>query len=189
MKILTSAFIPIGTIGLLISGLAHGQSHDKHTPSMTHGQAVNESPIEAGQSAFAALAEIVNLLEADVNTDWSSVSIDTLRAHLIDMDQLTLYSKISSRQLNQLSVEYTVTGEGRTLQAIISMVPRHAEMVKQTTPWNISVSEIPDGVVVVIEANSSEALKKIKALGFFGFMAIGSHHPKHHLQMAKGKSH
>jgi hypothetical protein len=184
MKKLSSTVITTALICLLVSVFAFGQSHRKHEPGMSHGQVNNKHPVESGQSAFAALAEIVILLEADASTDWSHVSIDALRTHLVDMNQLTLYSTVISRQVDQKSVEFTVTGQGRTHQAIMSMVPRHAEMVSQTTPWDIMVTEIPDGVSLIIEPDSSEALRKIKALGFFGFMTIGSHHQAHHLQMA-----
>lgn len=46
-------------------------------------------PQETGQSAFAALAEIVTILQADPETDWERVDIDGLRRHLVDMDLLT----------------------------------------------------------------------------------------------------
>lgn len=189
MKILSSTVTPIVLICLFVSDFALGQSHDKHVPGMSHGQANNGHPVESGQSAFAALAEIIHLLEADTSTDWSRVSIDALRTHLVDMNQLMLYSSVISRQPDDKRVEFTVTGQDRTRQAIMSMVPRHAEMVSQMIPWEITVSEITDGVMVMIEPDSSEALRKIKALGFFGFMTIGSHHQAHHLQMARGKSH
>ncbi len=189
MKILSSTVITTTLICLLTSNFAFGQSHRQHVPGMSHGRVNNEHPIEPGQSAFAALAEIVSLLEADASTDWSRVSIDALRTHLVDMNQLTLYSTVISRQPDHKRVEFTVTGQDRTRQAIMSMVPRHAEIVSQTTQWGITVTEIPDGVMVIIEPDSTEVLRKIKALGFFGFMTIGSHHQAHHLQMARGKSH
>lgn len=40
-------------------------------------------PQETGQSAFAALAEIVTILQADPETDWERVDIDGLRRHLV----------------------------------------------------------------------------------------------------------
>ena len=39
-------------------------------------------PQETGQSAFAALAEIVAILQADPETDWERVDIAGLRRHL-----------------------------------------------------------------------------------------------------------
>ncbi len=41
--------------------------------------AARQLPKEAGQSAFAAIHEIVVMLEGDPKTDWSKVDIDALR--------------------------------------------------------------------------------------------------------------
>ena len=46
-------------------------------------------PQEAGQSAFAAMAEIAALLRADPDTDWANVDIAALRRHLVDMELVT----------------------------------------------------------------------------------------------------
>ena len=43
-----------------------------------------------GQDAFGAIQEIVGILEADPNTDWSKVNISALREHLVDMNEVTL---------------------------------------------------------------------------------------------------
>ena len=45
---------------------------------------------EGGQGAFAAIAEVVALLDADPATDWSRVDIEGLRQHLIDMGNVTM---------------------------------------------------------------------------------------------------
>lgn len=58
------------------------------------------------QSAFAALAEIVAILESDPHTDWSSVSIDTLRTHLVDMEQLTLSSVVRTHMLDDQHIKF-----------------------------------------------------------------------------------
>jgi len=49
----------------------------------------SESPVEVGQSQFAAIAEIVKLLRDDQGTDWAQVDIKALRDHLVDMDNVT----------------------------------------------------------------------------------------------------
>jgi hypothetical protein len=43
-------------------------------------------PTLPGQDAFGAIQEIVRMLEADPKTDWSKVDLETLRQHLIDMN-------------------------------------------------------------------------------------------------------
>jgi hypothetical protein len=50
----------------------------------------NGQPNMPGQDAFGAIQEIVAILEADSNTDWSKVDITALREHLIDMNEVTL---------------------------------------------------------------------------------------------------
>lgn len=74
-----------------------------HTGGMNHGAALTtettDVPHEAGQSAFAAIQEIVMLREADRKTDWSRVDIEGLRQHLIDMQNVTLGTKVSSSKI------------------------------------------------------------------------------------------
>jgi hypothetical protein len=54
-------------------------------------------PTMPGQDAFGAIQEIVRILEADAKTDWSKVNIAALRAHLIDMNEVTLKAVASER--------------------------------------------------------------------------------------------
>ena len=69
----------------------------QHTPGMTHPGTV--LPTEAGQDAFAAIAEVVKLLDADPMTDWSKVDLEALRRHLIDMNVVTLKSSVQRTQV------------------------------------------------------------------------------------------
>src|SRR5438552_18068577 len=39
-------------------------------------------PKSPGQAAYAAIGEVVRLLEADPRTDWSRVNVEALRQHL-----------------------------------------------------------------------------------------------------------
>ena len=68
-------------------------------------------PPQAGQSAFAAIQEIVQILEADPKTDWSKVDIEALRRHLIDMNNVTLYADVRSEPVEG-GMRFTVTGAG-----------------------------------------------------------------------------
>jgi hypothetical protein len=83
-----------GLVALLAASPAWAQgtpTYDQAEHSAIHAVAHGApQPAEAGQGAFAAIAEIVALLEADPNTDWSKVNIAALREHLVDMDELTL---------------------------------------------------------------------------------------------------
>src|SRR5947209_3755409 len=51
----------------------------QHGTMMPSGQ-----PTMPGQDAFGTIQEIVGILEADPNTDWSKVNISALREHLVD---------------------------------------------------------------------------------------------------------
>ena len=50
------------------------------------------APAMPGQDAFGAIAEVVRLLDADPETDWSKVDLERLRQHLIDMNEVVLRS-------------------------------------------------------------------------------------------------
>lgn len=174
---------------LLLIPSAYAQNHDGHTAGMSHGSGSIVTPVETGQSAFAAIAEIVTLLEADPRTNWSTVDIDALRSHLVDMDLLMLSANVDTQYLNGQTILFNITGQGETLQAIQAMVPTHALMVGRTTDWKIRTILEPDGVILTIDPGSAKTFVKLKALGFFGFMTIGAHHQVHHFQMATGKGH
>ena len=157
----------------------HGPMMDHH--SMMMGQA--NQPNMPGQSAFGTIQEIVQILEADPATDWSKVNIATLREHLIDMDELTLRAVASERALDN-GVEITVTGGGRTLEAIKRMIPAHAHELGQIG-WNVTTDDLTTGMKLTVTSTDSKQVPKLKALGFMGIMVQGAHHQAHHLMMAQ----
>ena len=146
-----------------------------------HNHSSQGQPKETGQAAFAAIAEIVALLESDPNTDWSRVDIDGLRKHLVDMDLVTTHAEIS-RTLRPQGARFEVRGTPRTSEAIRAMVPSHAPFLASETGWQVSTEELEDGVALIVDGHAD----MIQGLGFFGLMAIGAHHQRHHLTMAKG---
>jgi hypothetical protein len=80
------------TPGLQMGPQMHG--HPMHGHHMTTPAA--GAPTRPGQDAFGAIAEVVRLLEADPNTDWSTVDLERLRQHLIDMNEVVLRSDVKS---------------------------------------------------------------------------------------------
>jgi len=138
-----------------------------------------------GQDAFGAIQEIVGILEADANTNWSKVNISALREHLIDMNEVTLKAVASERELDN-GIEIAVTGEGRTLDAIKRMVPAHARELTKTG-WSATTEDLPNGVKFTITSADPQEVVRIKGLGFMGIMVQGGHHQLHHLAMAKGE--
>jgi hypothetical protein len=144
-----------------------------------------DQPVMSGQEAFAAIQEIVRILEADPATDWSKVNISALREHLIDMDEVTMHAAAAERAFDN-GIEITVTGEGRTLQAIKRMVPAHVHELAHLG-WNAAAEDLPNGVRLVVTSDDARQATKLKALGFMGIMVQGAHHQQHHLMMAKGE--
>ncbi len=143
------------------------------------------SPTMPGQDAFGAIQEVVQILQSNPKTDWSKVNIEALRQHLIDMNEVTLHAATAQRDLDN-GIEITVTGEGRTLEAIKRMVPAHVSEL-QEIGWNAKSDGLPNGVKLTVMASEAQPLTKLKALGFVGILVQGSHHQPHHLMMAMGQ--
>jgi hypothetical protein len=88
-----------------------------------------------GQDAFAAIAEVVRLLDADPQTDWSKVDLERLRQHLIDMNEVVLRSEVKQTPVpGGLAME--ITGTGRTERAIRAMVVPHAAELDRMPAWS-----------------------------------------------------
>lgn len=161
--------------------------HEQHVATMG---TIDEKilPVESGQSAFAAIGEIVTLLKNDPTTDWSKVDIDSLREHLVDMNELTLHTSVDSA-VEGKKVVFRVSGEGRSRRAIQAMMPAHASVLSAANLFDVDVEKIENGAIMRIVFDTEKQRQEIQALGFYGIMAIGAHHQEHHLQMAKGNGH
>jgi hypothetical protein len=143
------------------------------------------APSQLGQDAFSAIQQIVQQLQADPATDWSKVDIDALRAHLIDMNLVTLQAVVSSEDVEG-GARYTVTGSGEVIGAIQRMVPAHAAQMSSDPAWHASTVPLENGVLLTVHATNPADVTKVRALGFLGFMVQGDHHLPHHLMMATG---
>jgi hypothetical protein len=142
-------------------------------------------PTMPGQDAFGTVQEIVRILDADPDTDWSKVDIEALRQHLIDMNEVTLNAKAVATPVDG-GARYEVSGEGRTLEAIRRMVPAHTHEIDGTSGWTVKAEPAATGVVLTVTAADPRQAARIRGLGFIGIMAQGSHHQMHHLAMARG---
>lgn len=146
------------------------------------------SPSQSGQAAYGAIAEVVRLLEADSSTNWSRVDIEALRQHLIDMDDVTLRSAVTQRDIDG-GFEANVTGSGRTIGAIRRMLESHATMLDRGTVYHASMTDIPNGsrlVVTAVDRGDARSIVRIRGLGFAGMLTEGNHHAAHHLAIARG---
>lgn len=173
---------------LLLASTLHAQTHE-YRSTMPHepptATAAPTTVTETGQSAFAAIAEIVRLFEIDRATDWSKVNLKALRQHLIDMEQVTLRSTVRASTITGGAV-FTVSGVGRTREGIRRMAREHGHMVTGVT-WTIT--DTPAGVRVTVRATNADdaaAVARIRGLGFIGLLAVGEHHTRQHLMVARG---
>jgi hypothetical protein len=161
--------------------MPHGM-HQQHHPA-------GGGPMQPGQGAFGAMAEVVGILEADPATDWSKVDMERLRQHLIDMDEVVLRASVKATQVpGGLLME--VTGEGRTARSIRDMVIPHSAELDGMPAWSVKAEPIPDGarlIVVAREPADARTVARIRGLGFAGLLVQGGHHSPHHLAMAKGE--
>ncbi|HZP78889.1 MAG TPA: hypothetical protein VFB45_22320 [Pseudolabrys sp.] len=190
---------PMGMHGQMQQGGTMSQMHGQMTPGQggmnggmgmhggMHGQtsAATGAQMLPGQDAFGAIQEIVQILQSDPKTDWSKVNIEALQQHLIDMNEVTLHA-IAAPRVFDTGIEFTVTGEGRTLEAIKRMIPAHVKEL-HNIGWNASTEELPNGVKLTVVASDAQPLGKLTALGFMGIMVQGGHHQPHHLMMALGQ--
>lgn len=178
----------VALAGLLSSTTLTAQEH-VHTPGITHPAAV-QLPTQGGQATFTAISEIVAMLQADASTDWSKVNIERLRLHLVDMDLVTLRSRVVATPVNG-GAQFVVRGTGESIAAIKRMTAAHANMVLATGGPRIARTEITDGVRLVVTAadtSDTAAVAKVRGLGFIGLMATGDHHAAHHMALARGTS-
>ncbi len=196
------AFLALLAPGVALAQTAGGCPPGAATPShcmhqsmnghhMTHGSRAATvgspaMPIQPGQSAFAAIQEIVGILEADPKTDWSKVNIDALRQHLVDMSNVTLAATVQSTAIDG-GVRFDVTGEGAVRDSIRRMTSAHASTMNGVDGWRFEASEIDGGASLAVHAPPAQA-QKLHGLGFFGVLTLGMHHQLHHLMLARGEN-
>jgi hypothetical protein len=184
MKKIVAAFI----LAILIPAVALGQpsKHDQKIYGNMAGMMMEGAlPQETGQSAFAAIQEIVAMLNADPATDWSKVDIEGLRQHLIDMNNVTLGAVVAAKQTGD-SVEFVVTGEGVVIASIQRMVMAHAATMNGVDGWAFVAKPSTTGAIVTVTPPDQASMIKLSALGFIGVMALGMHHQQHHWMLARG---
>ena len=159
-----------------------------HGP-MASPAAIGE-PTLPGQDAFGAISEIVRILDADPQTDWSQVDLERLRQHLIDMNEVVLRAEVRTSPVPG-GLVMDVTGAGRTESAIRAMVIPHATELDQMPGLAAKTEPIPGGVRLTVTARNAEdakAVARVRGLGFIGLLTLGAHHQPHHLAMARGQA-
>jgi len=159
----------------------------EHTANMDHNALSAGMSVEItqpGQSAFAAIEEIVAALAADPMTNWRQVDIPALREHLRDMDLVFTNAEVVTETVPG-GQRFTVTGAGRLREAIRDMVLAHAGVMGGVDGWHYLAETHPSGAVLTVTTQPLDAAM-LTGLGFFGVMANGVHHQDHHWSMATG---
>jgi TusA-related sulfurtransferase len=159
----------------------------QHIAGMSHEGAMHtalpDGVTEGGQSAFAAVQEIVQRLMADPGTDWARVDVEVLRQHLIDMDNVTLRARVAARDIEGGARFEVTSDDPEVMTSIRTMVPDHAATVDGDEGWTFGAEEMPGGEVLTVTGDDPA---RIRALGFIGIMTVGMHHQSHHLALATG---
>ncbi len=199
------ATFAVGTVlafaGLVLAGSGvtvaqNAPSPHSMEPANMHGampidahpgiSATKRMPTMPGQDAFGAIQEIVQILEAAPNTDWSKVNLEALRQHLIDMNDVTLKAHAAVKPIKG-GLKIAVTGTGRTLLAIQRMIPAHARAIDGLNGWRTTTAPLADGVLLTVTSNNPKEIAHIRGLGFIGVLVSGPHHQPHHLALARGE--
>ena len=193
----TALFIIVGaTMILNVKGLT-AQNNSSHQMKHDNGHGAhpklhatklliaNSAPTQPGQDAFGAIQEIINMLEADPDTDWSKVDISKLRSHLVDMNRMVMGTHVARKNIEG-GLELIVTGSAQTLQSIHNMLPAHAPMINGLNDWSARVKVTANGAILTVTAKSDKEILHIRGLGFYGLLASGSHHQAHHISLARG---
>ena len=140
---------------------------------------------EPGQGAFAAMSEVVALLRSDPATDWSTVDLGALQRHLVDMDLLITGTDPVVEDIPD-GIRVTLDLSGRVGAAVRAMVPLHLPVLARETGWQVATRK--DAQALTADITSPDDAAIIRALGFYGVMAVGDHHRAHHLALATGQS-
>jgi hypothetical protein len=192
-KLIIAGFI-VSAIGVTGIALAKTTIMDHSTMNhnkMMHNTKTNNKKssmpvLEPGQSAFAAIAEIVAKLESNPDTNWNVVDIKGLREHLRDMNIVIIDAVTVAKEIDG-GMQFTVTGNADVKPSIRRMTLAHATFMNNVNGWEYKAKKIDGGAVVTVLVPPQDQAK-IKALGFFGMIASGSHHQLHHWMMASGKN-
>lgn len=167
-------------------GAGHGAGH-----AAGHGAGPGPSrpaagmPVEVGQGAFAAVAEIVGLLQADPATDWARVDIAALVAHLRDMNAvMTALSPETSAIPGGLrvAIDRAAPGGGAGWR----MTEAHMPVVAAELDLDVTLTFDGDLLIAEVVGEGPAAEAMIRGLGYHGLMATGAHHQPHHLAIASG---
>lgn len=150
---------------------------------------LGSSPLtEPGNDAFGTIQEVIRVLEADPNTDWSKVNLEALRQHLIDMHNMTLNVTVLSQKPVDNGVEVLVAPDSAGAGASLGRVfAAHPAQLERETGWKMTVRKKDGKYDIVVTTQNLSEVAKVRGLGYIGILATGAHHQLHHWAMATGQ--
>ena len=161
-------------------------NHDTMIDSNTTDQGSTAILTEAGTDPFAVIQEVIALLEANPDTDWSAVNIEALRLHLVEMQDMTLNVTVEQEPI-KLGFKAVITPTTkRALQSMSRIFSAHPSIIKEETGWDMFVTDNNGIFTIEVTSNQLQEVDKIRGLGYIGIMAYGNHHQPHHWAMASG---
>ena len=176
----------IAAISLACAPAGVGAQEHQHQPGASHsGQQQSAALQQSGQATFAAIQEAVGKLEADPRTDWSKVSVERLRRHLVDMENVMTLAAVEAKPVDG-GARFIVTGAGPGVGSIQRMIAGHSVTMDGSDSWKYTPTKTAQGGILEVTSTNAADVAKIRALGFAGLMARGNHHQAHHYGMLTG---
>jgi len=189
------AAITITTVALSQEHKMMNHADMKHSSDMNHDTMIDSNTTdqgstailtEAGTDPFAVIQEVIALLEANPDTDWSAVNIEALRLHLVEMQDMTLNVNVVQQPINFGFQAVITPTTKRALQSMIRVLSAHPSQMKEETGWDMFVTDNNGIFTIEVTSNQLQDVDKIRGLGYIGIMAYGNHHQPHHWAMASG---
>src|SRR3546814_16792093 len=94
------------------------------------------------------------------------------------MNEVTLNAEAKVEAVGG-GIRVTVTGQGRTLDAIRRVVPAHAREIDGHDGWQVEAENRPDGVIMTGQATGALQNANILRLVISGVEAPGASHKSH----------
>jgi hypothetical protein len=105
------------------------------------------------------------------------------------MDNVTLRASVVNVPVPG-GMRFEVTSQDRAIQASIrSMLTAHSGTGSGLDGIELKTEPLPRGVAMTAVAQDAAGEARIRGLGFFGLLASGGHHQRHHEMIAMGQHH
>lgn len=143
---------------------------------------------ESGTDPFATLQEVIEMLEANPNTDWKKVNLEALRLHLLEMQDMTMNVDVVRKQIKNGFEAIVTPTTNRAVMSLTQVLSAHPAQMKAESGWDMQVSNNNGVFTLSVTTDNAGEVDKIRGLGYIGVMAYGNHHQPHHWAIASGNN-